>query len=62
MKVGDSIKFDFAGSKKEGVVQRLCPNAVYIKVDFEKHKGKVLKRKLSSIQGGKTKEKSKAKK
>jgi hypothetical protein len=62
MKVGDSIKFDFAGSKKDGVVHKLCPNTVYVKVDFEKHKGKIVKRKLSSIQGGKTKEKSKAKK
>ena len=62
MKVGDTIKFDFAGSKKEGVVCRLCSNSVYLKVDFEKHKGKTIKRKLSSIQGGKTKEKSKAKK
>lgn len=62
MKVGDSIKFDFAGSQKEGVVHKLCPSTVYIKVNFEKHKGKIVKRKISSIQGGKTKEKSKAKK
>ena len=44
MKVGDSIKFDFAGSKKDGVVHKLCPNTVYVKVDFEKHKGKIVKR------------------
>ncbi|OGW18384.1 MAG: hypothetical protein A3K09_08035 [Nitrospinae bacterium RIFCSPLOWO2_12_FULL_47_7] len=62
MKVGDTIKFDFAGSKKDGVVSRLCPNNVYLKVDFEKHKGKIIKRKLNSIEGGKPKEKSKAKK
>lgn len=62
MKVGDSIKFDFAGSKKEGLVHRVCAKNVYIKVDFERHKGKILKRKLSALEGGKTKEKNKTKK
>lgn len=57
MKAGDSIKFDFAGSKKDGLVHKVCPNNVYIKVDFKRHKGKIIKRKLSSIQGGKTKAK-----
>ncbi len=61
MKVGDTIKFDFAGTKKDGVVYRLCPNTVYLKVDFEKDKGKIVKRKLSAIQGGKTKDKGKKK-
>ena len=50
MKVGDTIKFDFAGKKKEGVVYKLFPNMVYLKVDFEKDKGKIVKRKLNVLE------------
>lgn len=53
MKVGDSIKFDFAGKKKTGVVYKLFPNTVYLKVDFEKDKGKIVKRKVSEVDGAK---------
>ena len=34
MKIGDKIKFDFAGKKKEGTVSKLFDNTVYLKVDF----------------------------
>jgi hypothetical protein len=53
MKVGDKVSFEFAGKKKEGVVFRLFPKSVHLKVDFEKDKGKVVKRKLSSMGGKK---------
>ena len=53
MKVGDKVSFEFAGKKKEGVVFRLFPKSVHLKVDFEKDKGKVVKRKLSSMDGKK---------
>ena len=49
MKVGDKIKLDFAGKKKDAVVFRLFPNSVHLKIDFEKDKGKIVKRKLSQI-------------
>ena len=49
MKLGDSIKFEFAGKKREGVVFKLHPNTVYLKVDFERDKGKIVKRKLLQI-------------
>jgi hypothetical protein len=49
MKVGETIKFDFAGKKKDGVVHKVFPNSVHLKVDFEKHKGKIVKRKLGRI-------------
>ncbi len=55
MKVGDTIKFDFAGKKKEGMVAKLFPNSVYLKVDFERDKGKIIKRKLSEVGAGKDK-------
>ena len=50
MKVGDKIKFDFAGKKKDAVIFRLFPNSVHLKIDFEKDKGKIVKRKLSQIR------------
>ena len=63
MKVGDKIKIDFAGKKKEAVVHKLFPNTVYLKMDFDKDKGKIVKRKLNAIDGGKSKkEKTKSKK
>ena len=49
MKVGDKIKFDFAGKKKDAVVFRLFPNSVHLRVDFEKDKGKIVKRKLRQV-------------
>ena len=50
MKVGDTIKFEFAGKKKEGKLYKLFPNMVYLKVDFEKDKGKIVKRKLNILE------------
>ena len=55
MKIGDKIKFDFAGKKKEGVVCRLFDNTVYLKVDFDKDKQKTVKRKLSQVDSKKSK-------
>jgi hypothetical protein len=55
MKVGDTLKIDFAGKKKEGVVVKLFPNSVHLKVDFERDKGKVVKRKLNAVGAGKGK-------
>ena len=57
MKVGDKIKFDFAGKKKEGIVSRLFVNTVYLKLDFEKDKQKTVKRKISQVGSGKSKKK-----
>ena len=65
MKVGDTIKFNFAGKKKQGVIKKLFPNMVFLKVDFEKDKGKIVKRKRNVLEppkGKKTTDKSLAKK
>ena len=62
MKVGDKIKVDFAGKKKDAMVFRLFPKSVHLKIDFEKDKGKIVKRKLSQIgdrQSASDKEKKK---
>ena len=53
MKTGDKIKIDFAGKKKEASVFKLFPNSVYLKVDFENDKEKIVKRKLSQIENKK---------
>ena len=57
MKVGDKVKFNFAGKKKEGIVNKLFDKSVYLKVDFDKDKQKTVKRKLSEIDGGNAKKK-----
>ena len=54
MKIGDKIKFDFAGKKKEGTVSKLFDNTVYLKVEFNKDKQKTVKRKLSQIDSKKS--------
>ena len=53
MKAGDKIKIDFAGGKKDALVIKLFPSSVYLKVDFENDKGKIVKRKLSQIENKK---------
>jgi len=57
MKAGDKIKIDFAGKKKDATVDKLFDKTVYLKVDFDKDKQKTVKRKLSQIDGGKSKKK-----
>ena len=57
MKAGDKIKIDFAGKKKHATVDKVFDKTVYLKVDFEKDKQKTVKRKLSNIDGGKSKKK-----
>ena len=54
MKVGDKIKINFAGKKKDAVVFRLFPNSVHLNVDFEKDKGKIVKRKISLVENKKS--------
>ena len=54
MKVGDKIKIEFAGKKKDALVFKIFPSSVYLKVDFERDKGKILKRKLSQIENKKS--------
>ena len=53
MKIGDKIKIDFAGKKKEALVFKLFQNSVYLKVDFRNDKAKIVKRKLTKIENKK---------
>jgi hypothetical protein len=49
MNRGDKITFPFGTGEKEGVVEKIYPKTVYIKVDFPKHKGKIIKRSIASL-------------
>ena len=49
MKAGDKIKIDFAGKKKDALVFKIFSSSVYLKVDFENDKEKIVKRKLSQV-------------
>jgi hypothetical protein len=63
MRVGDKITFPFGKDEKEGTVFKIFPKTVYIKVDFDKHKGKIIKRSIIELQPGKeTKKKDDRKK
>jgi hypothetical protein len=60
MEVGDKITFSFGKGEKEGIVYKIFPKTVYIQVDFSKHKGKIIKRSIVSLNPKEaTKEKTK---
>ena len=50
MEIGDKITFPFGKGEKEGVVYKKYPKTVYIKCDFDNHKGKVIKRKVAQLK------------
>jgi len=50
MNAGDKVKFTFAKKEMEGQVVRAFSKTVYIKTDFPKDKGKIIKRKVSEIK------------
>ena len=50
LKVGDRITFPFGKGEKEGTVVRLFQKTVYLKVDFPKHPGKLVRRKVSDLE------------
>ncbi len=66
MKVGQKIKFNFANDEKEGVIERLTDKKVYLRVDFPRHKNKLVIRKITAleadVESNKKKEKGKKEK
>jgi hypothetical protein len=54
MNRGDKITFPFGTGEKEGVVYKIFPKTVYIKVDFPKHKGKIIKRSIAALNPAET--------
>lgn len=61
MQVGDKVKFLFAGEEKEGIVVKVFPKKVYLKVDFPRHPGKIVIRPLAELEGKINKQKKKEK-
>jgi hypothetical protein len=51
MEVGDRVKFAFGGKEKEGMVIKIFPKRVYLKVDFPRHPGKVVVRSMAELEG-----------
>lgn len=62
MNVGDRITFQFGGKEKEGVVVKIFSKTVYLKVDFPRHPGKIVMRKLADLEGKAAPKKKKEKK
>ncbi len=52
LKVGSRISFPFGKGEKEGEIVHLFQKTVYLKVDFPKHPGKLVRRKVAELQGG----------
>ncbi|HPU28922.1 MAG TPA: hypothetical protein PLM71_01205 [Syntrophorhabdaceae bacterium] len=50
MNAGDRVKFPFAKKEMEGIVEKVFEKTVYIRADFPKHKGKLIKRKVKDIK------------
>jgi hypothetical protein len=50
MKVGDRVKFNFARREIEGTIWKIFEKTAYLKVDFPKDKGKVIKRKIRDLK------------
>ncbi len=50
MKLGDKVKFTFANKEMEGIVQKAFAKSVYIKADFPRDKGKIVKRKIKDVK------------
>ena len=51
MNVGERLKFQFGGKEMEGVVAKIFPKKVYLKVDFPRHPGKIVVRKIAELEG-----------
>jgi len=50
MQVGDKITIPFGSGTKEGVVVKVCEKNVWLRVDFPRHPGKLIRRKLSDLE------------
>jgi len=50
LKVGDRITFPFGKGEKEGVVTRVFRKNVHLRVDFPRHPGKLVRRKIDDLE------------
>ena len=50
MEVGERIQFPFGGKEKEGIVVKIFPKKVRLRVDFPHHPGKTVVRSLAALE------------
>ncbi len=50
MNLGDKVSLPFGKGTKDGVVVRIFDKSVWLKVDFPRHPGKLVRRKQSQLQ------------
>jgi hypothetical protein len=50
MNAGDKATIPFGKGTMEGTVVRICEKTVWVKVDFPKHPGKLVRRKLTDLE------------
>ena len=62
MNVGETVKFQFGTQEKEGVVIKIFPKKVYLKVDFPRHPGRIVVRPIAELEGKGPAQKKKKKK
>jgi hypothetical protein len=58
MKAGDRVNVPFANGTKEGVIARVHEKNIWVKVDFPRHPGKLIRRKLDQLEGQSSKKKA----
>lgn len=58
MNLGDKVTIPFGKSQKEGTIVRMYEKNVWVKVDFPRHPGKLIRRKLSDLTSSGSKKKA----
>lgn len=62
LKAGDRVTIPFGKGEKEGIVERICGKSLFVRVDFPRHPGKRIRRKLQDLEASSRKGKKGGKK
>lgn len=54
MNVGEKLSIPFGNGTKEGTVVKVCEKSVWLRVDFPRHQGKLVRRRLSDLNSEKS--------
>ena len=61
MKVGEKVTFSFANDEKEGVIERIFPKKIYLRVNFPHHPNKLIIRRIADLEADSSSKKKKKK-
>ena len=61
MKVGEKVKFSFGNGEKEGVVEKIFPKKIYLRVNFPHHPNKLIIRRITDLEATTSSKKKKKK-